>query len=221
MSWTDLAPLLAALTLLVWLGLAMLVMDGNRRLHRLASLRAPEPSAWPRVSVVVAARNEAATVERALPTMLALDYPDLEVIVVNDRSDDDTGAILDRLAATAPRLRVVHVRELPPGWIGKNHALHTGADSATGEWVLFTDADIHFEPDTLLRAIAYSRAHSLDHLAAVPHQPAAQHLRQRLQLRVHGRPAPVADQRPAQPRPRRRRGLQPRARLHLPQARRP
>lgn len=169
MSWTDLAPLLAALTSLVWLGLAMLVMDGNRRLHRLATLRAPEPSAWPRVSVVVAARNEAATVGRALPTMLALDYPDLELIVVNDRSEDDTGAILDRLAAAQPRVRVVHVRELPPGWIGKNHALHTGAAQATGEWVLFTDADIHFAPDTLLRAIAYSRAHSLDHLAAVPH----------------------------------------------------
>jgi glycosyltransferase involved in cell wall biosynthesis len=176
LSWSDLAPLIAALTLLVWLGLGVLVMDGNRRLHRLARLRAPEPTAWPRVSIVIAARNEAATLGAALSTMLALDYPDLEFIAVNDRSDDATGAILDRLAAAEPRIRVVHVRELPPGWIGKTHALHTGAAQATGEWILFTDADIHFVPDTLMRAIAYSRAQSLDHLAAVPHLSGPGHL---------------------------------------------
>lgn len=168
MIWSDLAPLAAALILLFWIGAALLVMDGNRRLHRLARLRAPEPTAWPRVSVVIAARNEATTVGNALPTMFALDYPDLEFIAVNDRSEDDTGAILDRLAAAEPRLRVVHVSALPPGWIGKNHALHVGATQAAGEWILFTDADVHFAPDALRRAIAYARAQTLDHLAAVP-----------------------------------------------------
>ncbi|MFZ5496992.1 MAG: glycosyltransferase [Verrucomicrobiota bacterium] len=176
MTWTDLAPLLAALTLLLWLWLGLLVMDGNRRLHRLAQLRAPAPTAWPRVSIVFAARNEAATVGAAVPTMLALDYPELELIAVNDRSEDATGAILDRLAAAEPRLRVVHVRELPPGWLGKNHALHTGAQEAAGEWILFTDADIHFAPDALRRAVAYARAESLDHLAAVPSLSGPDHL---------------------------------------------
>jgi hypothetical protein len=159
---------LAALMLLFWLGVAWEVLRGNRRLRRLATLTAPVPTAWPKVSIVFAARNEGATVGTAVPTMLALDYPGLELIAVNDRSEDDTGAALDRLAAADPRLRVVHVRELPAGWIGKNHALHAGAQQAAGDWILFTDADIHFAPDALRRAIAYARAQTLDHLAAIP-----------------------------------------------------
>lgn len=158
----------AALIFLLWLLAAQEVFRGNRRLGRLATLAAPAPAAWPRVSVVFAARNEAATIGAAVPTMLALDYPDLEIIAVDDRSEDDTGAQLDRLAAANPVLQVEHVRALPDGWIGKNHALHHGAARATGEWILFTDADIHFEPGVLRRAIAYARAQTLDHLAAVP-----------------------------------------------------
>lgn len=165
---TTWPTVLAAFTLLVWLGAALVVMRGNRRLRRLATLTAPVPTAWPRVSLVLAARNEGATVGAAVPTMLALDYPELELIAVNDRSEDDTGAVLDRLAAADPRLRVVHLRELPAGWMGKNHALHTGAEQAAGDWILFTDADIHFAPDALRRAVAYARAQTIDHLAAVP-----------------------------------------------------
>lgn len=164
----NLPLVLAGLVLLSWLVLAQEVLRGNRRLRRLATLPAPGPTAWPRVSIVVAARNEGATLGAAVPTMLALDYPDFELIAVNDRSEDDTGAVLDRLAAAHPRLRVVPVRELPAGWIGKNHALHLGAAQATGDWILFTDADIHFTPDALRRAVAYARAQTLDHLAAVP-----------------------------------------------------
>lgn len=158
----------AALTLALWLGAAWEVMRGNRRMKSLARLDPPGAMRWPRVSVVFAARNEGRTVGAAVPTMLALDYPDLELIAVDDRSEDDTGAVLDRLAAADPRLRVDHIRELPPGWLGKNHALHHGAAQATGEWILFTDADIHFRPDALRRAVAYARAQQLDHLAAVP-----------------------------------------------------
>lgn len=169
MPWSDPALLTAAFILLVWIGAAVFVMPGNRRLRRLTQLRAPDPAVWPRVSVVIAARNEATTVGRALPTLFALDYPDLEFIAVNDRSEDATGAILNRLAADESRLRVVHVSALPPGWIGKNHALHLGAAQAAGQWILFTDADVHFlAPDVLRRTIAYAQAQSLDHLTAVP-----------------------------------------------------
>lgn len=160
--------LLGSLTLALWLGAAWEVTRGNRRLTRLARTDAPPPTRWPRVSLVFAARNEAATIGAAVPTMLALDYPDLELIAVDDRSEDRTGEILDALATREPRLRVDHVRELPPGWLGKNHALHHGAQRATGEWILFTDADIHFRPDALRRAIAHAAARQLDHLAAVP-----------------------------------------------------
>lgn len=164
----DWILLLALATLALWIGAAIDVMRGNRRLTRLADVRAPAPARWPRVSIVFAARNEGRTVGAAAPSMLALDYPDFEVIAVNDRSEDDTGAVLERLAADEPRLRVDHVRELPAGWLGKNHALHHGAARATGDWVLFTDADIHFAPAALRHAIAHAEAAKLDHLAAVP-----------------------------------------------------
>lgn len=164
----DWSPPLAALALLLWLGAAVDVMRGNRRLRRLAALAAPAPAAWPRVTLIFAARNEAATVGAAVPTMLAQDYPDLEIIAVNDRSEDDTGFVLGRLAESDPRLIVENIPALRPGWLGKNHALHRGAQRATGRWILFTDADIHFAPDALRRAIAHAEAAQLDHLAAVP-----------------------------------------------------
>jgi len=160
---------LAALTLLLWLSAAWDVLRGNRRLRRLATLSAPEPADWPRVSVVFTARNEGHTVGAAVPTMLALDYPDLELIAVDDRSDDNTGAELERLAATDPRMKVIHLTELPAGWLGKTHGLQRGGAAATGEWILFTDADIHFlQPDVLRRAVGYARANSIDHLSAIP-----------------------------------------------------
>jgi hypothetical protein len=158
----------ALLLLLCWLVAAVIVARGNRRMRRLAQLNAPAPARWPRVSIVLAARNEGATLGRAVPTMLALDYPDLEFIAINDRSDDNTGAVLDAIAAGDPRLKVIHVHELPAGWIGKTHALHVGAARATGDWILFTDADIHFEPDALRRAVACAVAEGLDLLATVP-----------------------------------------------------
>jgi hypothetical protein len=100
--------------------------------------------------------------------MLALDYPNFEIVAVDDRSEDDTGAVLAAIAARDPRLQVDSIRALPAGWIGKTHALHHGAAQATGEWILFTDADIHFARDALRRAVAHAVAARLDLLAAVP-----------------------------------------------------
>jgi len=120
------------------------------------------------VSVIVAARDEVRHVEEAARSLASQDYPELEVVFVDDRSTDGTGEILDRLAATASRLRVVHVRDLPPDWLGKNHALQVGADAARGDWLLFTDADVHWAPDTVRRAVGYAEEHGLDHLVAAP-----------------------------------------------------
>lgn len=168
--------ILAGITLLVWLGIAWEVTRGNRRMKRLSTLDTPAPAVWPRVSIIVPARNEGNTVGAAMPTLCALDYPDFELIAVNDRSEDDTGAVLDRLAAIDRRLRVDHIRDLPAGWIGKNHALHHGAAQAAGRWLLFTDADIHFSPDALRRAVAFAEAGELDLLAAVPRLTEGGHL---------------------------------------------
>lgn len=126
---------------------------------------------FPKISIVVAARDEAKGIERAARSLLALDWPDLEIVLVDDRSTDGTGAILDRLAREDRRLRVVHVTSLPPGWLGKNHALQLGADAAQGGWLLFTDGDVLFHPDTLRHAVAYANARQLDHLTVGPEAP--------------------------------------------------
>ena len=106
--------------------------------------------------------------EAAIRSLLAQDLPGLEIVAVDDCSTDGTGAILDRLAARAPRLRVVHVAALPPGWLGKTHACATGARRAKGTWLLFTDGDVLFAPGALRRALAAAEARGLGHLAVVP-----------------------------------------------------
>jgi cellulose synthase/poly-beta-1,6-N-acetylglucosamine synthase-like glycosyltransferase len=136
--------------------------------RRLRDLPIPDLDRWPSVSLIAPARNEERGVEQAVRSLVQLDYPELEITIVNDRSADRTGEILDRLTAEFPQLNVVHVEELPPGWLGKNHALELGAKRSRGEWLLFTDADIVFEPTALRRAIGYALAGNVDHLAATP-----------------------------------------------------
>jgi cellulose synthase/poly-beta-1,6-N-acetylglucosamine synthase-like glycosyltransferase len=129
------------------------------------------PTGNPRVSIIVPACNEEETVEEALGRLLALDYDNYEVIVVDDRSTDATGEILDRVA-TSPQahgcLKVIHIDALPSGWLGKTHAMWTAAQQATGEWILFTDADVLFKPDSLRRALAYAEAEPADHVVLFP-----------------------------------------------------
>jgi hypothetical protein len=126
------------------------------------------PSRWPLVSVIVPARNEGAAIERGLSSLLASDYPDFEMIAVDDRSEDSTGPVMDRLADADARMRVVHIRQLPPDWLGKNHAMHVGAQAARGEFLLFTDGDVLFEPDALRLSVAYAERKQLDHLCLTP-----------------------------------------------------
>src|SRR2546425_9263049 len=122
----------------------------------------------PSLSIVVPARDEAASIGRALGSFLAQDYPDLEVIAVDDRSADGTGDVLREVAAREPRLAVLRVDDLPAGWLGKNHALWRGAERARGHWLLFTDADVVFAPGALRRALAYAVDQGLDHLTLAP-----------------------------------------------------
>jgi glycosyltransferase involved in cell wall biosynthesis len=139
-----------------------------RTIERLLDLPIPELPSWPRISLIAPARNEERNIEAAMQSLLAIDYPNLQITIINDRSTDKTGEILKRLAKQEPRLNVVEVKELPSGWLGKNYAMHVGARQSDGEWLLFTDADILFEPTTLRRAIGYANEHLLDHLAAYP-----------------------------------------------------
>ena len=137
----------------------------------------------PRVSIIVPARNEEQTLEQALRTLLALDYDNYEVIAVDDRSTDRTGEIIERVSKDslisqkprdmghptfAARLAVIHHSELPPGWLGKTHAMWTAAKQATGDWLLFTDADVLFKPDSVRRALAYAESVPADHVVLFP-----------------------------------------------------
>ena len=162
--------LLSVGTLFVWLGGIGMIVFNSRRALVLAAMPAIEASHddMPTLSIVVPACNEEDTIERGMNSLLALDYPHLEIIAVNDRSTDRTGAILDRLALSDPRLRVLHVETLPAGWLGKNHAMHSGSQAAKGKWLLFTDADVVFAPDALRRTVAFAERECLDHLVLSP-----------------------------------------------------
>ena len=159
---------LAVTTLLIYLIVAVDLMRGNRSVRFLIGIPTDLPSPPPKVSVIVAARNEERNIREALLSLLRLQYPDYELIVVDDRSDDATGAIVDELASHDSRLQAVYVTELPPGWLGKTHALWTGSLRAAGELLLFTDADIVMEPTVLSRAAHYLRNQGIDHLAVTP-----------------------------------------------------
>lgn len=161
--------LLAAGSFAMLLVATLLLGYANARIPRLAEVvRLAPGERVPRVSVIAPALDEERNIAAAVRSLADQDYPDCEIVVVDDRSTDATPAILARLARELPRLRVVTVRELPPGWIGKNHANWLGARAATGEILVFTDADVVMAPSTLGRAVAHLERHGYDHVAAAP-----------------------------------------------------
>jgi len=154
------------------------LLDAALGMHKVGDISRPEwnrkpatPIGNPRVSVIVPARNEEEHIEPALTTLLNLDYDNYEVIAVDDRSNDRTGEVMDRLGVSPKsrgRLRVIHIGQLAQGWLGKAHAMWSAANQASGDWLLFTDADVHFRSDALTRALAYAEAESADHLVLFP-----------------------------------------------------
>ena len=169
--------------------LSLAAWDAAPNHERLAS---EANTSHPRLTVIVPALNEEEAIGASLGSLLEQDYDNLEVIAVNDRSTDSTGEIMERMAAaassarisanqssagvppavaraTSPALfKVIHITELPPGWLGKPHAMWTAAKEATGEWLLFTDADVMFRSDSLRRAVAYAEHEHADHLVLAP-----------------------------------------------------
>src|SRR5882724_5617789 len=154
------------------------IVDAALGIPQVADIARPEwdrkpvtPTGEPRVSIIVPARNEEEHIGGALSQLLALEYCNYEVIAVNDRSTDRTGSIMDEIAARPEahkQLRIIHVTELPAGWMGKTHAMWSAGELATGDWVLFTDGDVFFKPSALRRAIAYAESEKADHLVLLP-----------------------------------------------------
>jgi glycosyltransferase involved in cell wall biosynthesis len=168
LRWSGIA--VGWLVALLWATRASAWLRGMSRLPDL--LEQGPPAARGSLSVIVPARNEGAGVASGLRSLLASKGVDLEVIAVDDRSTDETGTAMDALeqeARAAPvRYVVEHVRELPADWLGKPYAMARGAALATGEWLLFTDADVVFADDTLARALAWLEREDADHLLVVP-----------------------------------------------------
>jgi cellulose synthase/poly-beta-1,6-N-acetylglucosamine synthase-like glycosyltransferase len=133
--------------------------------------RAGEPAALPSVSLLVPARDEAENLRRTLPLLLAQDYPRLEVLLLDDRSRDGTAEVARSLAAGAgASLRVMRGTEPPPGWVGKNWACHQLADAATGDVLVFCDADVDAAPAAIRRTVAAMEVHRAGALTALPRQ---------------------------------------------------
>jgi cellulose synthase/poly-beta-1,6-N-acetylglucosamine synthase-like glycosyltransferase len=151
---------------LVWRRMLRRVPDLTRTIH--ADLSRPLPA----LSVIVPARNEAANISATLRSLLAAEGVELQIIAVNDRSTDQTGAIMEgvaeSLAGEDKTLQILHVTDLPPGWLGKTHAMALAAQHAKGEWLLFTDGDVLFDPDALRRALEYAIFSGADHLVLMP-----------------------------------------------------
>ncbi len=161
---------LAIITLFFFVSFGLELALGNRTIKFLKDATRLVSINPPRVSIVIAARNEEREIEVALQSVLTQNYDNLEVILVNDRSTDTTPLILEQMAHEYPELRVVTIRELPSGWLGKNHALYVGARQATGQLLLFTDADIVMNHDAVSKAVNYLLEQRLDHLTCLPSQ---------------------------------------------------
>ncbi|MBV9482239.1 MAG: glycosyltransferase [Acidobacteria bacterium] len=164
-------------SLVAWAWVSRLV-EAAMGMRTVADISRPEwdlsPADQALVTIIVPARNEEADIERTLTSLLCLDYENYQIIAVDDRSTDSTGRIIEELArsqsgaATRGRLSVLHVDRLPPGWLGKTHAMWAAAQQARGDWLLFTDADVCFQPDSLRRALAYTEREPADHLVVLP-----------------------------------------------------
>ena len=175
---------------MTWLLVAYLVAIGRERMNKLRRNRDALPDPAPLVTILIPAKDEGSRIRDCVQDVLKQTYPSFEVIAINDRSTDDTGAILDTFATSQDVLtisedtrqhdqerrgsaatqsphpvRVVHIRELPAGWLGKCHALDHGATHARGEWLFFVDSDVRLKPDALSRMAATSIAREYDALS--------------------------------------------------------
>ncbi len=159
---------LAAGTFIIQLLTSLEMLIGSRTIKQLKEFTSEKSSNYPKVSIVFSARDEEKHIKKAVESMLNQDYPDFEVIAINDRSSDQTKPILDNLSDQHPHLQVIHIDTLPKQWLGKTHGLYQGTKIAQGDILLFTDADIIMSPDTLKKSTHYFETTECDHLAITP-----------------------------------------------------
>jgi len=151
-------------------GVYYLFMHLGRK--RMMLMRRPPidvPGEKPVVTILIPAKDEGERIRACILSAIQQDYPKIEVIAIDDRSTDNTGAVMDELAAQHDRLKVLHITEPPAqGWTGKNNALHQASKLATGEWLLFVDSDVILQPDALTVAMAVVRRKNFGMLSLLP-----------------------------------------------------
>ena len=150
-----------------WVGAGVAGVYALGKVPVLPRLPSPAPK-LPKTSVIVPARDEAERIEGTLRRLLAQQHVELEIVVVDDRSRDETAQIVERVAREDARVKLVRVTELAAGWLGKSNACERGARASSGEWILFTDGDIHLGSDVLARALAHAAKEEADHIVLGP-----------------------------------------------------
>jgi chlorobactene glucosyltransferase len=140
--------------------------------NALSGLHLPKkkPSNFPKISVLIPARNEEAAIGKLLRTLERQDYPDFEVIVCDDHSSDNTGEIVNWYSGEDRRFHIFLSEKLPEDWLGKNFACHQLARKASGKYLIFLDADVELSPNTLSRAVAFFQMKKLSLLSIFPQQ---------------------------------------------------
>lgn len=166
MSLFLMVSTLLAISIVVWLLIFIDAKIGLQRIDRLEN--EPTSQGGPLVSIIVAGRNEEKGVKESLQSQFSQNYGHLEWVLVNDRSTDNTPNIMNEIQSANKNVNVIHITDLPPGWLGKNHALFVGAKQARGELLLFTDADVLFHKEAIGKAVHYFMKYELDHLTAAP-----------------------------------------------------
>jgi cellulose synthase/poly-beta-1,6-N-acetylglucosamine synthase-like glycosyltransferase len=153
---------------LFWITVTIYLLVNSKKIPYLKNISPIPALAEPSVAVIIAVKDEEKELEQALTSVCNLDYKNLKIFVINDRSTDRTPEILHRIAQAQPALSVITVKDLPNGWLGKNHALYQGYCTSTEEWLLFTDADILYQKQALKKAMNYVQSNGVDHLTALP-----------------------------------------------------
>jgi chlorobactene glucosyltransferase len=154
----------------LWILFALGLGSSRSRMDILNKSSPGIPDNPPDVTVIIPAKDEGERIRKCLASVLGQDYPNFNVLAMDDRSADATGRIMDEMSATDSRMKVLHIEELPEGWTGKNHALFQAAAKAQGQWLLFIDSDVVLEPTALSRTLRVSVARRYDMLSLILRQ---------------------------------------------------
>jgi glycosyltransferase involved in cell wall biosynthesis len=152
---------------LYWVVLALYLCINGKKIKYLSTIKI-DANKTPSVVIIIAVRNEEDKLKEALTSLCKLNYSNYRILVVNDRSTDSSGKILEELQTEYDKFTVINIDKLPKGWLGKNYALYSGYQQSKEEYLLFTDADVVFTKDVLSKAISFSLNHNLDHLTILP-----------------------------------------------------